>query len=126
MSYDEKRFSDLIYDILHHSDLETVSAKKIRTALSEKLGYDVGEYKVGPFSFFSSLHHPQSHGYSHADPRPLPRKQSTTSLHPALIESTLRMQMVPKPLLLAPLLLLLVLLQPTNAKNHLMIQTCQM
>jgi upstream activation factor subunit UAF30 len=46
MSYDEKRFSDLIYDILRQSDLETVSAKKIRTALSEKVGFDVTEYKV--------------------------------------------------------------------------------
>jgi upstream activation factor subunit UAF30 len=46
MSYDEKRFSDLIYDILRQSDLETVSAKKIRNALSEKLGYDVSEHKV--------------------------------------------------------------------------------
>ncbi|KAG9517719.1 SWIB-domain-containing protein, partial [Aureobasidium melanogenum] len=45
MSYDEKRFSDLIYDILRQSDLETVSAKKIRTALSEKVGFDVTEYK---------------------------------------------------------------------------------
>lgn len=46
MSYDEKRFSDLIYEILRQSDLETVSAKKIRTALSEKVGYDVSEHKV--------------------------------------------------------------------------------
>jgi upstream activation factor subunit UAF30 len=46
MSYDEKRFSDLIYDILRQSDLETVSAKKIRNALSERLGYDVSEHKV--------------------------------------------------------------------------------
>ncbi|KAG9689959.1 SWIB-domain-containing protein, partial [Aureobasidium melanogenum] len=45
MSYDEKRFSDLIYDILRQSDLETVSAKKIRNALSEKVGFDVTEYK---------------------------------------------------------------------------------
>ncbi|KAG9562442.1 SWIB-domain-containing protein, partial [Aureobasidium melanogenum] len=45
MSYDEGRFSDLIYDILRQSDLETVSAKKIRTALSEKVGFDVTEYK---------------------------------------------------------------------------------
>ncbi|KAI4719636.1 SWIB-domain-containing protein [Aureobasidium sp. EXF-10727] len=45
MSYDEKRFSDLIYDILRQSDLETVSAKKIRNALSERLGYDVSEHK---------------------------------------------------------------------------------
>ncbi|KAG9564222.1 SWIB-domain-containing protein, partial [Aureobasidium melanogenum] len=45
MSYDETRFSNLIYDILRQSDLETVSAKKIRTALSEKVGFDVTEYK---------------------------------------------------------------------------------
>ncbi|KAH0286226.1 SWIB-domain-containing protein [Aureobasidium namibiae CBS 147.97] len=45
MSYDEKRYSDLIYDILRHSDLETVSAKKIRNALSERLGYDVSDHK---------------------------------------------------------------------------------
>jgi len=47
MSYDEKRYSDLIYDILRRSDLETVSAKKIRNALSERLGYDVSDHKVG-------------------------------------------------------------------------------
>ncbi|KAI4743178.1 SWIB-domain-containing protein [Aureobasidium sp. EXF-12298] len=45
MSYDEKRYSDLIYDILRQSDLETVSAKKIRNALSERLGYDVSDHK---------------------------------------------------------------------------------
>ncbi|KAI5245246.1 SWIB-domain-containing protein [Aureobasidium subglaciale] len=45
MSYDEKRYADLIYDILRQSDLDTVSAKKIRNALSEKLGYDVSEHK---------------------------------------------------------------------------------
>ena len=46
MSYNEKRYSDLIYDILRQSDLDTVSAKKIRNALSERLGYDVSEHKV--------------------------------------------------------------------------------
>lgn len=53
MSYDEKHFSNLIYDILRESDLETVSAKKIRTALAAKLGYDVTEHRV-------------SHSHSHS------------------------------------------------------------
>lgn len=57
MSYDEKRYSDLIYDILRQSDLDTVSAKKIRNALSERLGYDVSEHKVSQFPFASSLGH---------------------------------------------------------------------
>jgi hypothetical protein len=58
MSYDEKRFSDLIYDILRQSDLETVSAKKIRNALSEKLGYDVSEHKVSWPSLLLTPHQP--------------------------------------------------------------------
>lgn len=48
MSYDEQRFSELIYNILRESDLETVSAKRIRTALQDKLGYDVSDHKVSP------------------------------------------------------------------------------
>jgi hypothetical protein len=55
MSYDEKRYSDLIYDILRQSDLETVSAKKIRNALSERLGYDVSEHKVSPLLILPTL-----------------------------------------------------------------------
>jgi hypothetical protein len=58
MSYDEKRYSDLIYDILRQSDLETVSAKKIRNALSERLGYDVSEHKVSPPFLLPSPHQP--------------------------------------------------------------------
>jgi hypothetical protein len=58
MSYDERRYSDLIYDILRQSDLETVSAKKIRNALSERLGYDVSEHKVSQPSLLPSPHRP--------------------------------------------------------------------
>jgi len=46
MSYDEQRFSAAIDDILRSSDLNTISAKRIRKALSAQFGYDVNEYKV--------------------------------------------------------------------------------
>lgn len=46
MSYDENKFASLIDDILRNSDLNTISAKRIRKSLSETLGYDVSEHKV--------------------------------------------------------------------------------
>jgi len=46
MSYDEQRFSATIDDVLRSSDLNTISAKRIRKALSARFGYDVNEYKV--------------------------------------------------------------------------------
>lgn len=46
MSYDEHKFARLIDDILRNSDLNTISAKRIRKSLSETLGYDVSEHKV--------------------------------------------------------------------------------
>ncbi|KAF1355405.1 hypothetical protein BDV97DRAFT_288925 [Delphinella strobiligena] len=45
MSYDENKFASLIDDILRNSDLNTISAKRIRKSLSETLGYDVSEHK---------------------------------------------------------------------------------
>lgn len=46
MSYDEQKFAALVDDILRKSDLNTISAKRIRNALSEALGYDISEHKV--------------------------------------------------------------------------------
>jgi hypothetical protein len=49
MSYDEPRFANLIDRILRSSDLNTISAKRIRKELSSQLGYDITEHKVRPW-----------------------------------------------------------------------------
>jgi len=40
------QYAAIIDTILRESDLNTISEKKIRKALSEKLGYDVSHQKV--------------------------------------------------------------------------------
>jgi hypothetical protein len=40
------QYAAIIDTILRESDLKTISEKKIRKALSEKLGYDVSDQKV--------------------------------------------------------------------------------
>jgi hypothetical protein len=40
------QYTAIIDSILRESDLNTISEKKIRKALSEKLGYDVSHQKV--------------------------------------------------------------------------------
>jgi len=40
------QYAAIIDSILRESDLNTISEKKIRKALSEKLGYDVSAQKV--------------------------------------------------------------------------------
>ncbi|THW91506.1 SWIB-domain-containing protein [Aureobasidium pullulans] len=79
MSYDEKRYSDLIYDILRQSDLDTVSAKNIRNALSERLGYDVSEHKKEISrlieSCFDRVTSENANGTNGASPSPSPSPQ---------------------------------------------------
>lgn len=55
MSYDEVKYASLIDGILRKSDLNTISAKRIRKQLSESLGYDVSEHKVSSI-IYSTTH----------------------------------------------------------------------
>ena len=45
-SNEEKSYSSIIDSILAASDLNTISAKRIRKGLQEELGYDISAQKV--------------------------------------------------------------------------------
>ena len=42
----EASYSAIIDEILRASDINTISAKRIRNALSDRLGYDISKHKV--------------------------------------------------------------------------------
>ena len=56
MSYDEQAFAKAIDAILRKSDLNTISAKRIRKVLSAQFGHDIGEHKA-------SVRPPASHNF---------------------------------------------------------------